>query len=374
MVFSSFGPLGNSPSGTSRVVSDRPLNTCPAGSETLGRTFFEAGSVDLQDRDTARLVAPKVVDISPSGDHILVGDWEEYDVKIFDRRGILRSVIGARGQTAGSVYLMDGAAFRNDSSIYIADSGRMQLMEFNLTGTLVKETELSLRPITSVQVVDTTALIVGRSWPILDREDVRGVHLVDGNGNFRARIGRQPLASVAAVPGALAATAPFAALIGDDSVVVAWRLTNQVATIDLTTGGSRHFPIGGAPGYVDPDTVLRRLDAAEQVDILNRTSPLVDVFSVGRLILVGYFSPATDNKKLRYLIYRQSGEFVELIEDAPLVRGTYRDSLLVIGRSESTGNAGGYSLRMFALCPGESQVEGDWQNEEMKRGSVRTRW
>ena len=357
-MLSSFMPLSNPRPGILQVVSDRSLRVCPVGSETLGGTFVEVSSVDLHDRDTARLVAPRVVDISPSGSHILVGDWEEYNVKVFDRRGILQSVIGTRGQRPGSVHLLDGAAFRNDSSIYIADSGRLKLMEFDLTGTLIRETDVPFRPITSVQVMDTTVLIAGRSWPIVDGEDVWGVHLVGGSGNAGAGFGRQPLISVAAVPGALAATAPFATFMGRDSVVVAWRLTNQVTTIDLTTGASRHFPIGRALGYVDPDTVLQELQEAEQIDILNRTSPVVDVFTAGRMILLGYFSPATDSNELRYLIYRQSGEFVELVEDAPLVRGTYRDSLLVIGRSESAEESGGYTLRMFASCADESQTEG----------------
>ena len=353
VIVTSLVPSGVVPAAASHVVGDRSRSDCPSGSETLGTTFFEASVVDLQDVDTARLVAPRVVDVSPSGDRILVGDWDEYDVKIFDRSGVLRSVVGVRGQSPGRVYSLDGAAFRNDSTIYIADAGRMQIMEFDLGGTFLGEAALPLRPITSVQVMDTTVLVAGRSWPISDREDIWGVHLIDSDGTRRARFGRQPLTSVAAAPGALAATAPFAAFAGRDSVVVAWRLTNEVSTIDLATGASRRFAIGDAVGYVDPDTVLGKLEEAEQIDILNRTSPVVDLFSVGPFILLGYFSPATDSSTLRYLIYRREGEFVELIDGAPLVRGTYRDSLLIIGKRESGGRSSGYSLRMFALCPSE---------------------
>ena len=335
---------------TSSVLNDRSSSNCPTGSQTLGTTFYEARVVDLQDLDTARVVSPNVVDISPSGDHILVGDFAEYDVKIFDKSGALRSVIGVRGESPGNVYSLDGAAFRNDSSIYIADAGRMHLMEFDLTGALVRETPLPLRPITSVQVVDTTVLIAGRSWPIRDQNDVWGIHLMDDSGNLRARFGRQPLTSVASVPGALAATAPYAALMGSDSVVVAWRLTNQIAIIDLVTNTSRHFAIDGAVGYVDPDTVLRELEGEDQLYILNRASPVVELRSVGPLILLGYFSPAIGSDKLRYVLYQQSGEFVEWIDGAPLVRGVYGDSLLVIGRGETGGESDGYSLRLFALC------------------------
>ena len=56
---------------------------CRADVPAIGTTFFEARRVDLQDLDTARLVTPSVIDISPSGNHILIGDRDDYDVKLW---------------------------------------------------------------------------------------------------------------------------------------------------------------------------------------------------------------------------------------------------------------------------------------------------
>ncbi len=180
---------------------------CRADVPAIGTTFFEARRVDLQDLDTARLVTPSVIDISPSGNHILIGDRDDYDVKLFDRGGRLISVIATRGEQPGQVFILDGAAFRNDSIVMIADAGRMQLMEFDLQGKLVAETHLPVRPITSVQVLDQSVLVGGRSPTTLADPRVKGVHVLDSEGSISQSLGSQPLASVGGVSRYLAATA-----------------------------------------------------------------------------------------------------------------------------------------------------------------------
>ena len=327
-----------------------PVTRCPADAPTIGSTFFEVRRVDLHDLDTARLVAPSVIDISPSGGYILIGDREDYDVKLFDRDGRLLNVISARGEQPGQVFFLDGAAFRSDSSIVVVDGGRMQLMEFGLDGDLIAETYLPVRPITSVQVVGETVLVGGRSPPTLTDPRVRGVHALDSAGNIAQSLGPQPLASVGAVPRYLVATVPFVARSDPDSIVVAWRLTNRLEAIDLRSGEARTFPIGGGLGYVDPDTLLDRLAPEERADVLNLSSPIVGLFVVADHIVVAYFSPATGSDSLRYLIYERSGTFVELVDDPPLVLGTHADSLLAIGRPSSLDDDTRYAIRIFSAC------------------------
>ena len=329
---------------------------CRADVPAIGTTFFEARRVDLQDLDTARLVTPSVIDISPSGNHILVGDRDDYDVKLFDRQGGLLSVIATRGEQPGQVFSLDGAAFRNDSMVMIADAGRMQLMEFDLQGKLVAETHLPVRPITSVQVLDQSVLVGGRSPLTLADPRVKGVHVLDSEGRISQSLGSQPLASVGGVSRYLAATAPFFHVTsgGRDSIAVAWRLTNNVEVFDLVSGGSRTFRIGGGPGYVDPDTLLHRLGPEGQSDVLNRSSPIVGLFTAAGYIIVAYFSPATGSDNLRYLVYDRSGALVEFIDDPPLVLGVHADSLLAIGRSSESEN-GRYAVRVFTPCVTKSE-------------------
>ncbi len=333
---------------------------CRGETPTIGTTFFEVRRVDLQDLDTAKLVTPSVIDISPSGNHILIGDRDDYDVKLFDRGGRLLSVIATRGEQPGQVFILDGAAFRNDSVIVIADAGRMQLMEFDLEGGLITETNLPARPITSVQVWGQSVLVGGRSPPTLTDPRVRGVHVLDSLGNISRSLGSQPLASVGGVPRYLAATAPFFHVThgGRDSIAVAWRLTNNVEVFDLVSGGSRTFPIGGGPGYVDPDTLLHRLGPEGQSDVLNRSSPIVGLFTAANYIIVAYFSPATGSNDLRYLVYDRSGALVEFVNDPPLVLGAHADSLLAIGRPSSPGENRRYAVRIFAPCVTGPENEG----------------
>ena len=334
-----------------QVGLDRhPATACPAEAATIGATFFEARRVDLHDLDTARLVSPSLIDVSPSGAYILVGDREDYDVKLFSRDGQLLSTISTRGEQPGQVYVLDGAAFRNDGSILVVDGGRMQLMEFGLDGDLITETYLPVRPITSVQMVGETVLVGGRSPPTLTDPRVRGVHALDSGGNIVQSFGSQPRASVGAVPRYLAASVPFVAAVEPDSIVVAWRLTNRFEAIDLRSGETRTLPIRGGLGYVDPDTLLGRLNSNEQADVLNLSSPIVGLFVVEDYIIVAYFSPATGSDSLRYLIYDRSGAFVEFVEDPPLVLGVHADSLLAIGRPLSPDDDTRYTIRIFAAC------------------------
>lgn len=323
---------------------------CPVEARTLGSTFFEASTIDLHDSDTARIVDPLVVDVSPSGDRILIGDRAEYDIKLFDRSGVLRSVIGVRGDDRGKIYSLDGAAFRGDSSIVVADAGRLQLLEFALNGTFIAETYLPVRPITSIQVVDTTTFVAGRSWPIVDANEVRGVHLVAPDGQIHARFASQPLRSVARIPRALHATAPLATRTAGDSVLVAWRLTNQASVLDLVSGTGRVFPIGHGIGFIDPDELLASIEPDQHDNVLHLSSPLVGLFSANDFVIVSYFSPGTDDNTLRHLIYRRSGEFVESASGPPLILGSYRDSLLAIGPSRVGSAGGGFSLGIFAPC------------------------
>lgn len=333
---------------------------CRGGISTIGTSFFEARRVDLRDLDTARLVTPSVIDISPSGNHILVGDRDDYNVKLFDREGRLLSVIATRGEQPGQVFLLDGAAFRTDSTVVVTDAGRMQLMEFDLKGRLVAETHLPVRPITSVQMLDQSVLVGGRSPPTLADPRVKGVHVLDSAGNIFRSLGSQPLSSVGGVPRYLAATVPFFHVTrgGRDSIAVAWRLTNRVEVLDIDSGESRTFRIGGGLGYVDPDTLLHRLGPEEQSDVLNRSSPIVGLFTAAGYIIVAYFSPATGSENLRYLVYDRSGALVEFIDDPPLVLGVRADSLLAIGRPSSPNENRRYAVRIFSPCVTKPEDEG----------------
>jgi sugar lactone lactonase YvrE len=125
------------------------------------------------------------------GDLVVVSDWGDDSIKLFNRSGSLLRVLGGFGDAPGKLNEPRGVAVDSQANIYTADSNNNRVVKFGRDGRFLKQWgEFGAL---SGQMAQPTGIAVrGQELFVADLINHR-VQVFDLNGSYRFQFGRHPV-------------------------------------------------------------------------------------------------------------------------------------------------------------------------------------
>lgn len=337
-------------SGYASVSGDQ--DACGQG-RRLADHFEVAKKLPLTLPDSVRIFHASDVVFSESG-RIAVVDQRDYNVKVFDRDGQYLATVSGRGARRGAIGGNHAATFTGDT-LLVADGDRQVLMYFSPEGRLLHETAISARPLTGVMVRDNRIVLAGFGpWPPRSEQAPdASVQVLNHTGTRIASL-FPPLDYHHRLEGFQTAASPLVApLPSNDSVFyVTWRYAAEVRQVDLEGSVLRRGRLPQHDHFRDPEPVFDSLAAAgSDSDALSSAgSPIAHIVASADRVSVGYFSPFSNNSRLRYHLLDSALRLIETKLTGLPIRGSRGDTLVAFRPGSKDEQNGFPTLLYYVAC------------------------
>lgn len=334
--------------GTSRAADSLAWN----------RIFAEQRTVQLETPPEHPVIRIADLDVGEHG-KIFVLDEADYDLKAFAPDGSFLGVFGERGSEAGRFIHPVSVAVTGDSTIGVVDDGRMRLIVYSVSGTLLRETPLPIRPVGKV-IWLANGFAVGGLGPVVPSRplpDTRSVHLLAANGSIKTSVvdmpdffRERPAVARNRVP--LIAPALHPGHTGE--ILTTWRVADHLYRVDTDGTVTDTVGLPETEHFRGPRIALKNVPSRAHSRILTLGSPIIRLISAKEVVLVGYFAAFQDNGRIRYHIF--DGDLAHIASDVsgPSVF-TGRDSLVVAARAVPRSGAGEMPTKIeivtYRVCP-----------------------
>ena len=270
------------------IAQTPPACRAPETAENLSDMLTTVRTIELEEPDGSPIVQVTGLSLSRTG-WVLIADRRELNVKIFDRDGRSRGIVGRRGGEPGEFRQLRAATWLNDSLIAAVDDGLQRVQVFTLQGELVSDFSVDVGPVGG-GVAGIDGLVIAGLGPLSRRgpNPLSLVHLVDLRSGAQRSV--VPFPQVADIPSLVLGARPLISTVGSPSrLVVTWRFADEVLLID--EGGTML-----RRGALADDTGLFR-SAAEALeagvgrtatDLVREASPIVTLAATSTAVVVGY--------------------------------------------------------------------------------------
>jgi hypothetical protein len=315
--------------------------------------FREARSTPLAHPAELPIAELTSVSVGPAG-AIAVTDAKDYNVKLFDKHGRYTLALGRRGDGPGEFRSPATAAFLNDSLIVTVDRFQGRLSVFTSRGAFVGSSFLSgIRSVGRIEPVQGAFLISGlgpwrgRDW----RDSLWLVHRTDTTGTITQYFGKLPAsytqyAVLTSGPIYVAMSGPH-----DSTLFVTGRLLADIWKFDVAGRLIESTAITRTQWFVDPREALARLKGDVIRNFVSHVSPIMGLVASRRSVLVGYYSPASGDKRLRWDVYDRNLNVAATGMLGPLFVTARGDTLVAVeGMPANQGLDVRYRLSWYVPC------------------------
>lgn len=219
-----------------------PVQSTAKRDSLLARSFSSNGQLQLQEDSDVTNVNPHVR--FGSQDNILVADFAEFQLRVYDAVGHLLHHYGSKGREAGqfSVPLTSVLQLSSGTMVVTDFGGTIFQLDSGLSAVM-RKTETDLLPLYSATIMnDSTLLLIGRPRSVRSGEPAPLLHLFDLKSNritrsfFTAPV--QPFLAPAAVSLGITSAAIHA-----DTIATVFALTDTIFLFNTSGAAIGRVPI-----------------------------------------------------------------------------------------------------------------------------------
>lgn len=315
---------------------------------TLSRYFARVVAVTLQDSISNPIGSPQGLAWSPTG-RIALADGGDQTIRGFNPDGTIAWSLGRRGQGPGEFLSPVAVAFSGDTLLAVVDDQTSRLTMFDVRAGVEPQLLKSLalpnaRFVGSVFTVDDRLVLPGH---VRHSAGWYAATVVSPDGRLEG-VGQVPEA-ISRYPGLLSGPALGAPLPGSSgSFVVALRYGGILLVID-STGSQRVVTIPPDGGFGDPVQVMRGggKPARPAIDV----SVIMSLVSVGRYVVVGYLSPGSGARTLRYKVFSEQLRQIQTVPEGGGIPTQSAPFLLMLRGQEDPVKGISYTITAHRPCP-----------------------